>query len=111
MANEKTRGHRQRRTGKVLSARNAKTIVVGVEWSQRHPVYQKRIRRLTKFVAHDEKGVAARGDTVLIEETRPLSATKRWRLVEIVKKGEATEVSPDVAGAVGPEAAPAEASR
>ena len=97
-------GRRLRRVGKVLNARNAKTITVGVEWSQRHLIYRKSVRRLTKLVAHDEKGEAKRGDTVTIEETRPLSATKRWRLVEIIQKGELAEVTPDEAGAA-PEAA------
>ncbi len=97
----KTPGRRQRRTGTVISARNAKTIIVGVEWTQMNQIYRKRTRRLSKFVAHDENGTARRGDTVLIEETRPLSATKRWRLVEVVKKGELADVSPDEAAAAG----------
>jgi small subunit ribosomal protein S17 len=92
---------RQRKVGTVLKGNNTpKTVVVGVEWSRRHPVYRKQMRKLTKFVAHDEKGEAKRGDTVLIEETRPISATKRWRLVEVVTRGNLAEVSPEVAAAV-----------
>lgn len=90
---------RQQRVGRVLNARNEKTITVGVVWSQRNLIYRKSVRRLTKLVAHDEKGEAKRGDTVLIEETRPLSATKRWRLVSVLQKGELAEVSPEEAGA------------
>ncbi len=91
---------RQRKVGTVLKGNNAKTVIVGVEWSNRHPVYRKQVRMMTKFVAHDEKGEAKRGDTVLIEETRPLSATKRWRLVEVVTRGNLADVSPEEAGAV-----------
>lgn len=104
---EITKARRQRRTGTVLKNNNAQTIVVGVAWSLRDPLYKKQVRRLTKFVAHDEKGDAKRGDTVLIESTRPLSATKRWRLVEVVSRGELADVSPDAAAA----AVPVEAAR
>lgn len=104
----KTPERRRRRTGTVISARNAKSIIVGVEWSQMDQKYHKRIRRRTKFVAHDELSAAKRGDTVVIEETRPLSATKRWRLIEIVRKGELADVSPDEAAAVSPVAAATE---
>ncbi len=68
---EISKARRQQRTGTVLKNNNAKSIVVGVEWSLRNPLYKKQVRRLTKFVAHDEKGDAKRGDTVLIESTRP----------------------------------------
>jgi small subunit ribosomal protein S17 len=105
----KTQERRQRRTGTVISARNAKTIIVGVEWTQMNQVYRKRTRRMSKFVAHDELGTARRGDTVLIEETRPLSATKRWRLIEVVKKGELADISPEEAAAAGAVAATPEA--
>jgi small subunit ribosomal protein S17 len=92
---------RQQRVGTVLSDKNAQTIVVGVEWSRRHPLYHKQMRRRSKFVAHDANGEAKRGDTVLIEETRPLSATKRWRLVRVIAKGELADISPDQAAAAG----------
>ncbi len=97
---EISKARRQHRTGTVLKNNNAKSIVVGVEWSLRNPLYKKQVRRLTKFVAHDEKGDAKRGDTVLIESTRPLSATKRWRLVQVVARGELADISPDAAAAV-----------
>ncbi len=90
---------KQQRTGTVLSDRNKQTLVVGVKWSRQHPIYRKQMRRLTKYVAHDEKGEAKRGDTVLIEATRPLSATKRWRLVKVLAKGALADVSPDEAAA------------
>ena len=65
-----------------------KTISVRVDWVTHHPVYKKLTRRATKFKAHDEKNSAKMGDTVKIQETRPMSKTKRWRLVEIVKKAD-----------------------
>lgn len=105
MVSQEKKGRRRQQTGKVLSARNAQTIIIGVEWSQHHLLYKKSIRRLTKYVAHDEKSEAKRGDTVLIEETRPLSATKRWRLVRVVQKGELSDLSPDAAAAVPQEVA------
>jgi len=64
-----------------------KTIVVSVERLARHPLYKRVIRLSTKFKAHDEENEARIGDTVLIEESRPLSATKRWRLVSVVARG------------------------
>src|SRR4051794_23000111 len=65
-----------------------KTIVVSVERLQRHPLYKRVIRLTTKFKAHDERNEARIGDTVRIVESRPLSATKRWRMVEIIKRGD-----------------------
>ena len=72
--------------GKVVSAKNNKTITVLVETYKNHPLYHKRVKYSKKYKAHDENGVAAMGDTVKIMETRPLSATKYFRLVEVVKK-------------------------
>lgn len=69
--------------GTVVSAKMEKTVVVEVERKQRHPVYQKLVRRRRKFKAHDEQGAKV-GDRVLIEETRPLSKTKRWKVVEVL---------------------------
>lgn len=83
-----TKQHAKRFTGTVLRDGNDKTIVVGVRWSQKHRLYQKRFRRLTKLVAHDEGNVAKVGDVVVIEAARPTSATKRWRLLRTVS-GEA----------------------
>ena len=70
----------------MVSDKMDKTIVVSVERLSRHPLYKRVIRLTTKFKAHDEANEARLGDTVLIEESRPLSATKRWRLVEIVAR-------------------------
>ncbi|PJJ73210.1 small subunit ribosomal protein S17 [Diaminobutyricimonas aerilata] len=80
------RGYRKTRRGYVVSDKMDKTITVEVEDRVKHPLYGKVIRRTSKVKAHDEAGTAGVGDLVLISETRPLSATKRWRLVEILEK-------------------------
>ena len=85
-ANPKTRGRRKTRIGYVVSDKMQKTIVVELEDRMRHPLYGKIIRTTKKVKAHDEKGDAGIGDRVSLMETRPLSATKRWRLVEILEK-------------------------
>jgi small subunit ribosomal protein S17 len=77
---------RKTKTGRVVSDKMDKTIVVSVERLTRHRLYKRVIRLTTKFKAHDETNDAHVGDTVLIEESRPLSATKRWRLVRIVQR-------------------------
>jgi small subunit ribosomal protein S17 len=82
---EDARGHRSQRTGIVTSDKMTKTVVVRVDRLIKHPVYRKYVRRRKKFMAHDEMG-ATIGDKVLIVETRPLSARKRWRVVEIIQK-------------------------
>ena len=71
-------------TGTVISNRMDKTVVVAVEFLSRHPLYKKVLRRITKYYAHDEKNICQEGDVVKIIETRPLSKTKRWRVVEII---------------------------
>jgi len=80
------RGVRKERTGRVVSDKMDKTIVVEVTRRVRHPVYGKEMTRSKKFHAHDEKNEAKIGDVVRIEETRPLSRLKRWRLVAVVTK-------------------------
>ena len=80
------RNLRKNRVGIVVSDKMDKTIVVEVEDRVKHPLYGKVIRRTTKVKAHDELGTAGVGDLVVISETRPLSASKRWRLVEILEK-------------------------
>ena len=80
------RGDRKVREGLVVSDKMEKTIVVELEDRVKHPRYSKVIRRTSKVKAHDEAGIAGVGDRVLLSETRPLSATKRWRLVEVVEK-------------------------
>ena len=82
---EHARGRRQERRGVVVSSAMDKTIVVEVDTIKAHPRYKKVVRRSTKFHAHDERNEAKVGDVVRIVETRPLSATKRWRLAEIVE--------------------------
>jgi len=80
------RGYRKVREGLVVSDKMQQTIVVEVEDRVKHGLYGKVIRRTSKVKAHDEAGTAGVGDLVLISETRPLSATKRWRLVEVLEK-------------------------
>ena len=83
------RGNRKERLGRVISNRMTKTIVVTVERRYPHPQYKKVVTSFSKFYAHDEKSEAKVGDMVLIEETRPLSKLKRWRLTQVFEKGEA----------------------
>ncbi|MBF6605534.1 MAG: 30S ribosomal protein S17 [Chloroflexi bacterium] len=79
-------GKRKTKVGRVVSDKMDKTIVVSVERLARHRLYKRVIRLTTKFKAHDELNDAHVGDTVLIEESRPLSATKRWRLIEVIAR-------------------------
>jgi small subunit ribosomal protein S17 len=81
-----TRARRKVRVGKVVSNKMTKSIIVAVERQVAHPLYKKYFRRTTKLMAHDEKREAGIGDLVKIMETRPLSANKRWRLVEVIEK-------------------------
>ncbi|MDD5496617.1 MAG: 30S ribosomal protein S17 [Candidatus Omnitrophica bacterium] len=88
-----SRNKRKDKIGVVVSDKMDKTRTVSVKRVYHHPVYNKLIRTHTKFKVHDEKNSAKTGDTVRIEETRPLSKTKRWRLVEIIsKEGQGTRV-------------------
>ncbi len=86
------RGHRKERVGEVISNKMTKTIIVRVERRFPHPRYKKVVTGYSKFYAHDEKSEAKVGDRVRIQETRPLSKTKNWRLVEVVEK--TTDVAP-----------------
>jgi small subunit ribosomal protein S17 len=86
---------RKVRLGQVVSNRMDKTVVVEVSGPKRHPLYKKIIRRVVKYKAHDEKNECQVGDKVRIIETRPLSREKRWRVAEIIAKGEVVEVSPE----------------
>jgi len=81
-----TRNLRKERVGVVTSNKMQKSIVVSVERKVKHPIYGKFVKKSVKFVAHDEKNESNIGDTVKIMETRPLSKTKNWRLVEIVER-------------------------
>ena len=89
---QESRGKRKERVGEVLSNKMAKTIVVRVERRFPHPQFKKVVTRYKKFYAHDEKSEAKPGDRVRIEETRPISKTKRWRLVQVIERGE--EIAP-----------------
>jgi small subunit ribosomal protein S17 len=81
-------GKRKQRVGEVVSNKMTKTIVVRVERRFPHPQYKKIVTSYKKFYAHDEKSEAKPGDTVRIEESRPLSKLKRWTLIEVVERGE-----------------------
>ena len=88
MQNSQKRSLRKMKIGIVVSDKMDKTITVKVDRVAFHPVYKKMLRQATKFKVHDEKEVAGMGDTVKIQETRPLSKTKCWRLLEVVKKAD-----------------------
>ncbi len=79
---------RKIKTGRVVSNKMDKTVVVAVESYRPHPLYKRQVRRIKKFKAHDEQNACRVGDVVRIEETRPLSKEKRWRVMEILVKGE-----------------------
>ena len=81
-----TRNLRKERTGVVLSAKMDKSITVAVKWKEKHPIYGKFVNKTKKYHVHDEKNDCNTGDTVKIMETRPLSKTKRWRLVQIIER-------------------------
>jgi small subunit ribosomal protein S17 len=80
------RNLRKEKVGKVVSNKMQKSITISVDRKVKHPIYGKFLNKTTKFMAHDEKNEAGIGDTVRIMETRPLSKSKRWRLVEIIEK-------------------------
>ena len=86
---------RKTRTGKVVSNKMDKTVVVSVENLVRHPLYKKVVRRVTRFKAHDENNVCKLGDIIKIVESRPLSRDKRWRVSEIVRTKNVAEVLPN----------------
>ena len=86
---------RKVRTGKVVSDKMNKTVVVSVENLVRHPLYSKVMRKVKKFKAHDENNSCHLGDIVKIVETRPLSKEKRWRVMQILKTGRISEVLPE----------------
>lgn len=89
-----TRERRKVRVGRVLSNKMDKTVVVAVQWQQRHPLYGKAQRRTTKFYAHDGDNRCTVGDLVKIEETRALSRLKRWRVIDLLEQREVAEVKP-----------------
>jgi small subunit ribosomal protein S17 len=85
-ATDLVRGRRKERIGKVVSDKMDKTVIVTLVRKVPHPLYKKYFKKTSKFVAHDEKNDAKTGDTVRIMETRPLSKTKRWRLIEVLER-------------------------
>jgi len=85
-------GKRRTKVGRVVSDKMDKTVVVSVERLRRHPVYKRVVRLSSKFKADDPENTARVGDTVRIEESRPLSREKRWRLVEVVTRGSGEEM-------------------
>ncbi|MGH9454467.1 MAG: 30S ribosomal protein S17 [Terriglobia bacterium] len=87
---------RQEKVGVVTSNKMQKTVVVTVARQIIHPLYKRVVRRSSKFHAHDEKGQCQVGDTVRIEETRPMSALKRWRVVEVVTRVSQADLEPEV---------------
>ncbi len=85
-------GKRRTKVGRVISDKMDKTVVVSVERLRRHPIYKRVVRLSSKFKAHDEENSARVGDTVRIEESRPLSREKRWRVIEVVARGSGEEL-------------------
>jgi small subunit ribosomal protein S17 len=85
---------RKTRTGVVVRTPMEQTAVVEMVWKQRHRLYQKQVRRVTRFHVHDPKGECQAGDTVRIEETRPISKTKHWRLMEILQHRRVADALP-----------------
>ena len=81
-----TRNLRKERTGVVTSNKMDKSITIAIKWKEKHPIYGKFVNKTKKYHAHDEKNECGIGDTVKIMETRPLSKTKRWRLVQIIER-------------------------
>ena len=81
-----TRNLRKERTGVVTSNKMEKSITVAVKWKEKHPIYGKFVNKTKKYHAHDENNECSIGDTVKLMETRPLSKTKRWRLVQIIER-------------------------
>lgn len=85
---------RKARVGSVVRTKMDKTAVVEMVWKQRHPLYRKQVRRVARFYVHDPQSQCRVGDTVRIQETRPISKTKHWRLVEILQRRQVAEVRP-----------------
>jgi small subunit ribosomal protein S17 len=90
-----TKSKRKTRLGYVVSDKMDKTVVVAVETPKHHPIYKKTIKRMVKYKAHNENKECKVGDKVRIVETRPLSREKRWRVAEVITKGEVVEVKPE----------------
>ncbi len=89
-----SRGKRKIRTGSVVRVRQDKTAVVEMVWKQRHRLYHKQVRRVARYYVHDPENQCGVGDLVRIEETRPISKTKHWRLLEILDRRQVADVRP-----------------
>ena len=89
-----TSGRRKIRTGSVVRVKQDKTAVVEMVWKQRHRLYRKQVRRVARYYVHDPENQCQLGDVVRIEETRPISKTKHWRLLQILESREVAEVRP-----------------
>ena len=89
-----TRARRKVRTGSVVRVKQDKTAVVEMVWKQRHRLYRKQVRRVARFYVHDSENQCRLGDLIRIEETRPISKTKHWRLLEILERRQVAEVRP-----------------
>jgi small subunit ribosomal protein S17 len=87
-------GKHKERTGQVVSDKMAKTVIVEILVAAKHPLYDKNITKSVKYKVHDENKVSKVGDTVKIVETRPLSHDKRWRVAEVITKGEVVDIKP-----------------
>jgi small subunit ribosomal protein S17 len=98
-----TKSRRQQKVGRVVSNKSDKTIVVVVESLKKHRIYKRTYKQTKRFHAHDEQNVCQIGDLVRIEESRPLSKLKRWRLIEIVKPGSGIRPVEDVVAEVDPD--------
>ena len=85
---------RKDRVGLVVGTKMDRTAVVEMVWKQRHRVYRKQMRRISRFYVHDPENLCRVGDTVRIEETRPISKTKHWRLMEIIQRRQLADVQP-----------------
>lgn len=85
---EEQKSRKTEKVGRVVSDKMDKTVTVAVDYLKPHPLYRKIIRKTSKFHAHDEENACKVGDVVRIQESRPLSRTKRWRVIEIVQRGE-----------------------
>jgi small subunit ribosomal protein S17 len=87
--------NRKTRIGNVVSDKMDKTVIVAVDTVRHHPLYRKTMRRVVKYKAHDGKNEYRVGDRVKIEETRPISRDKRWRVVEVITRNEVAELKPE----------------
>ena len=94
------RPSRKMRVGKVISNKMDQTVIVAIEWRQRHPIYKKSVRHITKLMAHDDNNICNIGDIVNVMETRPLSKTKRWRVTSVLNSDFLEQPQDDQSGQI-----------